>query len=86
MILSKITNSLNIPTIGFIKSWDNIHKGIHSRTNKVAVWNNINKQELVDIEKYKPEDIHITGAPQFDQYFKNDVLLNKKEYLVPLPS
>ena len=44
-------HKLNIPTIGFIKSWDNIHKGIHSRTNKVAVWNNINKQELVEIEK-----------------------------------
>ncbi len=74
-------HKLNIPTIGFIKSWDNIHKGIHSRTNKVAVWNNINKQELVEIEKYKPEDIYVTGPPQFDQYFKDDVIFNKIEYL-----
>ena len=73
-------HKLNIPTIGFVKSWDNIHKGIHSRTNKIAVWNDINKQELIDIEKYKPDDIFVTGPPQFDQYFKQDIIIDRDEY------
>ena len=73
-------HKLNIPTIGFVKSWDNIHKGIHSRTTKIAVWNNINKKELIDIEKYKPENIFVTGAPQFDPYFKKDILVNRNDF------
>ena len=73
-------HKLNIPTIGFVKSWDNIHKGIHSRTKNIAVWNNINKKELIDIEKYKPENIFVTGAPQFDPYFKKDILVNRTDF------
>jgi len=73
-------HKLNIPTIGFVKSWDNIHKGVHSRTKKIAVWNDINKKELIDIEKYKPEDVFVTGAPQFDQYFKKDAIVNRDDF------
>ena len=82
--LLSAAHQLNIPTIGFIKSWDNVHKGIHSRPNKIAVWNDINKKELVDIEKYNPEDVFVTGPPQFDPYFKKDILIKKQEYFMKI--
>ena len=77
-------DKLNIPTLGLIKSWDNVHKGIYSRPKSMAVWNKINKQELVDIEKYKPENIFVIGAPQFDSYFDKNIIWSKTEYLSKL--
>lgn len=69
-----------VPTLGIVRSWDNVHKGIRSRPEKLTAWNEINKRELVKLEGYRPEDILITGAPQFDQYFLKENIKPRKQF------
>ena len=71
----------DIPSIGLVRSWDNIFKGLRSRPEYLTVWNEINKIEAIEQEGYKEENIVITGAPQFDKYFQRHIdKLTKKEF------
>jgi len=70
--LLSAAHSLGISTLGIVRSWDNVHKGIHSRPKHMAVWNEFNRQELIDLEGYNPEDVSIVGPQQFDPYFAPD--------------
>lgn len=60
---------LGIPTLGIVRSWDNVYKGIRSRPDRLAVWNEINRQEVIKLEGYQPGEVEITGPTQFDPYF-----------------
>ena len=62
----------NIPTLGVVRSWDNVYKGIRSRPERLTVWNEINRREVMELEGYKAEDVELVGAPQFDPYFQPD--------------
>jgi hypothetical protein len=64
-------HSLGIPTLGVVRSWDNVYKGIRSRPDRLAVWNDINRQEVIELEGYSPEVVDITGPSQFDPYFES---------------
>jgi hypothetical protein len=66
-------HAMDIPTLGLVRSWDNVHKGIHARPQRLLVWNEINRQEVVDLEGYPPGDVEVIGAPQFDPYFAPDL-------------
>ena len=65
-------HELRIPTLGIVRSWDNVYKGIRSRPQQLAVWNTVNRDELLELEGYRPEQVHIIGSPQFDAYFDPD--------------
>jgi hypothetical protein len=75
--LISTAHKLGIPTLGLVRSWDNVYKGIRSRPKHLAVWNEINRQEVLDYEGYRPENVHIVGAPQFDPYFAPDTLWSR---------
>tara|TARA_Y100001958_G_C21248089_1_gene580313 strand:- start:5243 stop:6520 length:1278 start_codon:yes stop_codon:yes gene_type:complete len=62
----------NIPSVGMVRSWDNIFKGLYCRADFLTVWCPINQDEAVTMEGYSKENVFITGAPQFDQYFKKN--------------
>lgn len=62
-------HKLNIPTLGVVRSWDNVYKGLQSRPQCLAVWNEINRQEVIDLEGYSANTVEIIGSPQFDPYF-----------------
>jgi len=61
-----------IPTIGMVKSFDNLTaKGfLPYKTDFVILWNNIMQEELINIYKYDKKKIKVTGVPQFDIYKK----------------
>jgi hypothetical protein len=61
--------SLGIPTLGVIRSWDNLYKGLRIRPDTLAVWNPINREEAIRLMKYSPDRVEIVGATQFDPYF-----------------
>jgi hypothetical protein len=61
--------ALRIPTLGVVRSWDNVCKGLQIHTDHVAVWNPINRQEVIELERYSGTNIAVLGAPQFDPYF-----------------
>ncbi len=58
-----------IPTLGVVRSWDNVYKGLRSRPQRLAVWNEINRQEVIELEGYSSESVEVIGSPQFDPYF-----------------
>jgi hypothetical protein len=72
--LLSTAHAVGIPTLGLVRSWDNVYKGIRSRPQRLAVWNEINRQELIELEGYQPEHVDIVGSPQFDPYFAPDTL------------
>ncbi len=61
---------LGIPTVVQVGSWDNLtNKGeIPVIPEKAIVWNEVNKQQLIRYHCMKPEDILVSGPPQFDIY------------------
>jgi len=72
--LISTAHTLGIPTLGVVRSWDNVYKGIRSRPQRLAVWNEINRREVVELEGYRPEDVEVIGSPQFDPYFQPDTV------------
>lgn len=73
-----------IKTLGLMRSWDNILKRLILRTDFLSVWNPVNKKEAVDVEHYKPENVYITGAPDFDLYFSPDTLKSREDFFKSL--
>lgn len=71
--------SLGIPTIGIMRSWDNLYQGIKIFTDKLVVWNEVNKQEAIQLIGFPSEQIMTIGACQFDGYFDKAYQLNKED-------
>lgn len=69
-----------VPLVGSIRSWDNIYKGLPQRADIFCVPNPQNADEAVKYEKYRRDQIVVTGAPQFDPYFQPDTLLSRDEF------
>ncbi len=69
----KAAQQLGIPTVGFVKSWDNMTKtSFRVRTDDVIVWGPYMTEEARTYQDYPPERIHEFGVPQFDPYFRRD--------------
>lgn len=62
---------LGILTASFIFSWDNIPKATTVvNTNFYFVWSDLMKTQLLHYQTYiKPEQIRVTGTPQFEHHF-----------------
>ncbi len=58
-----------IPSLGSVRSWDNIQKHLRTRADALTVWNGINAREAVTIDQYRREQVTQVGAPQLDVYF-----------------
>lgn len=72
--------ALGIPTLGVIRSWDNLFKGLRIRPDTLAVWNPVNRQEAVDLMKYPPQKVEMVGATQFDAYFDPAGMLDRADF------
>lgn len=72
--LIRAAKSLGIPVLGVVRSWDNVYKGIRSRPERLAVWNEINRREVIELEGYAPADVEVIGPAQFDPYFAPDTV------------
>lgn len=59
-----------VPSLGSVRSWDNLVKHLRTRADAVTVWNAINAREAREVERYRPEDVTQVGAPQMDAYFR----------------
>ncbi len=85
----------NIPVVDMIHSWDNVtsKSGLRQMTNnqmgsllpvqffdRIIVWNEILRSELMDLYGYPAERIFIAGIPQFDPYVKIGKTSNRESY------
>lgn len=71
-----------VKTVSFIQSWDNpTSKGpFPAVPDKIIVWNEILKEEVLKFHHFPPENIHISGVPQFDLYLDKSNFRSKQNF------
>jgi hypothetical protein len=54
-------------------SWDNFTNKLLPvrRVDRLIVWNDLMKQQAVDLHGYQPDEVRVAGAPQWDVYFRS---------------
>jgi CDP-Glycerol:Poly(glycerophosphate) glycerophosphotransferase len=67
-----------VPSLGSVRSWDNIRKHLRTRPDRLTVWNALNAREAVGIDRYRPKQVTQVGAPQLDVYFREPAQLHRK--------
>jgi hypothetical protein len=67
----KSAHRLGVPVVFAPFSWDNLtNRGlIRVVPDRVLVWNDIQKQEAVDLHGVDPARVIVTGAARFDEFF-----------------
>ncbi len=73
---------LNIPTVSFIYSWDNLPKAMKVvETDFYFVWSNHMKKELLNYYPYiKEGQVFVTGTPQFEPHYDMSLLQPREEF------
>lgn len=73
---------LNIPTATYIFSWDNVPKATTVVTaDHYFVWSDHMKKELLHYQRYiQPEQIIVSGTPQFEPHFQKEGLVTKEAF------
>lgn len=68
---TKAAQSLNIPVIGSLLSWDNLtSKGTyHVKPDYLFVWNQNMVEEAVQIHDFEPQQVFVSGAAVYDPWF-----------------
>jgi hypothetical protein len=71
-----------LPVIALVSSWDNFTtKGFFPfGVKKLVVWNDVMKQEAIELFGFPEENILVTGIPRFDTYFKKPPLRSREEF------
>ncbi|MEW4925261.1 UDP-glycosyltransferase [Algibacter sp. 2305UL17-15] len=74
---------LGIPTACWIYSWDNLPKGMSTiECDYYFVWSQLMKEQLMQYyPKTKEHQIFVTGTPQFEPHFNQNLLLDRKDFL-----
>jgi hypothetical protein len=75
---------LGVQTLGVVKSWDNVGKGLSSPPHLISVWNPVNKEEALRLLAYCDDEVEINGSPSFDCYYDARYLLPRKEFMLSL--
>ena len=57
-----------VPSLGSVRSWDNLQKHLRTRADTLTVWNAMNAREAVEVDHFRPAQITQVGAPQLDVY------------------
>lgn len=73
---------LGIPTACWIYSWDNLPKGMNTvQTDFYFVWSELMKEQFLEYyPKVKRERIFITGTPQFEPHYDEQLLVDKRDF------
>ena len=79
----KAAHRLGIPVVFIPFSWDNLtNKGLmRVQPDRVIVWNDIQRQEAVDMHGCAPDNVVITGAARFDDFFARKPSTSRAEFV-----
>jgi len=85
-LLTPALRSHRIQTVAAIHSWDNptTHPVMLERYDRVLVWNDILKAQMIRLYDYSAEDILCTGMPQLDSYVRGELNVDRGEFMRPL--
>ena len=72
----------NIKTCAYVVSWDNpTTKGpFPVRPDRAIIWNDIMRDELLHYHEFAPEELFVSGPPQFDIYFDKSNYISREEF------
>lgn len=75
-----------VPTIAYIPSWDNLtsKSEIPIKIDRLIVWNEIMKREAMALLDYDPEDVKVSGVPQFDLYGEDSTIMAREVFVKTL--
>jgi hypothetical protein len=78
----KCARALGKRTALCVYSWDNLtNKGvIKTAPDMVAVWNEAQRSEAVDLHGIQPDRVVVTGAPAYDHWFQWKPSASKEEF------
>lgn len=78
----KSANRLGVPVVFMPFSWDNLtNRGlIRVEPDRVLVWNDIQKNEAVELHGMPPDRVIVTGAPRFDAFFAMSPSTTRQEF------
>jgi hypothetical protein len=67
----KTARRLGIPSILIVWSWDNLSSKavLHEHPDHLLVWNELQKQEAIELHGVPAERVEVVGAPGFDRFF-----------------
>lgn len=71
---------VKVPTLGVVKSWDNVLRHPQTRADKVTVWGKANHREALTVEKYRDDEVRMVGSCAFDRYFLPEVTRPREEF------
>ena len=68
----KAARGLGIPVAAAIMSWDHLSSKapLHIAPDMTIVWNEVQKREAVEMHRLPPDNIVVTGAQCYDQWFE----------------
>ena len=75
--------SVQIPTVAFIASWDNLtaKEPILAPFDHYLVWSRLMREQLLSYYPHiKPANVHVVGTPQFDLYARPELLWPRREF------
>lgn len=63
-------------------SWDNFTNKLLPvrRVSRLVVWNELMKQQAIDLHGYEPDEIRLAGTPQWDAYFRDGTTLPRDAF------
>jgi hypothetical protein len=63
-------------------SWDNFTNKLLPvrRVNRLVVWNQLMKQQAIELHGYEPDELRVTGVPQWDRYFRDGVAQSREAF------
>jgi hypothetical protein len=78
----KAARSLAIPTVAAIQSWDHLSSKapLHIAPDMTLVWNEVQKQEAVEMHGLSADSVVVTGAQCYDQCFAYQPLRSSDEF------
>jgi hypothetical protein len=71
-----------VRTIIVDPSWDNFTNKLIPvrRADRLVVWNDIMKQQAVDLHGYAPDQVRVSGPPHWDRYFRPGPVISRDAF------
>jgi hypothetical protein len=63
-------------------SWDNFTNKLLPvrRVDRLIVWNDLMKQQAIELHGFAPDQVRVAGAPQWDLYFKQGPVTSREAF------
>ena len=63
-------------------SWDNFTNKLLPvrRVNRLVVWNQLMKEQAIELHGYEPDELTVAGVPQWDRYFRDGVSVSRDAF------